>query len=34
MFPKPEVLEEMYRFIKVQLFTDREGEVYEKQQKF
>ncbi len=34
MFPKPEVLAEMNRFVKVQLFTDGDGEVYEKQQKF
>lgn len=34
MFPKPEVLTEMNKFIKVQLFTDGEGEIYEKQQKF
>ena len=34
MFPKPEVAAEMDKFVKVQLFTDGEGEVYEKQQKF
>ena len=34
MFPKPEVNAEMSKFIKVQLFTDGEGEIYEKQQKF
>lgn len=34
MFPKPEVDGEMKKFVKVQLFTDGEGEIYEKQQKF
>lgn len=34
MFPKPEVDAELRKFIKVQLFTDGDGEVYEKQQKF
>ncbi|MCC7307255.1 MAG: thioredoxin family protein [Acidobacteria bacterium] len=34
MFPKAEVLKEMDRFVKVQLFTDGEGEIYEQQQKF
>jgi thiol:disulfide interchange protein DsbD len=34
MFPKPEVKAEMNKFVKVQLFTDGEGEIYEKQQKF
>ncbi len=34
MFPKPEVRAEMDKFVKVQLFTDGEGEIYEKQQKF
>lgn len=34
MFPKSEVLAEMNRFVKVQLFTDGEGEIYEKQQRF
>jgi hypothetical protein len=34
MFPEPEVAAEMKKFIKVQLFTDGDGEIYEKQQKF
>ena len=34
MFPKAEVQSEMDKFVKVQLFTDGEGEIYEKQQKF
>jgi thiol:disulfide interchange protein DsbD len=34
MFPKPEVDTELKKFVKVQLFTDGEGEIYEKQQKF
>ena len=34
MFPKPEVQAELNKFIKVQLFTDGEGEIYERQQKF
>ena len=34
MFPRPEVAAEMGRFVKVQLFTDGDGEIYEKQQKF
>lgn len=34
MFPKLEVDAELSKFIKVQLFTDGDGEVYEKQQKF
>jgi thiol:disulfide interchange protein len=32
MFPKPKVAVEMAKFIKVQLFTGGEGEIYEKQQ--
>ncbi len=34
MFPKAEVQTELNKFVKVQLFTDGEGEIYEKQQKF
>jgi len=34
MFPKPEVEAELAKFVKVQLFTDGEGEIYEKQQQF
>ena len=34
MFPKPDVQAELNKFIKVQLFTDGEGEIYERQQKF
>ena len=34
MFPKPAVKSELERFVKVQLFTDGEGEIYERQQKF
>lgn len=34
MFPKPEVNTELNKFVKVQLFTDGDGEIYEKQQKF
>ncbi|MGI8469943.1 MAG: cytochrome c biogenesis protein CcdA [Pyrinomonadaceae bacterium] len=34
MFPKPEVQAELNKFVKVQLFTDGEGEIYERQQKF
>ncbi|HRH46610.1 MAG TPA: thioredoxin family protein, partial [Pyrinomonadaceae bacterium] len=34
MFPKPEVQTELNKFVKAQLFTDGDGEIYEKQQKF
>jgi thiol:disulfide interchange protein DsbD len=34
MFPKADVQTELNKFVKVQLFTDGEGEIYEKQQKF
>lgn len=34
MFQKPEVSAALDRFVKVQLFTDGAGEVYEKQQRF
>lgn len=34
MFPKTEVQSEMAKFVKVQLYTDGDGEIYEKQQKF
>lgn len=34
VFPKPEVETELNKFVKVKLFTDGIGEVYEKQQKY
>lgn len=33
MFPKPEVAREMAKFVRVRLYTDGQGEVYERQQK-
>lgn len=33
MFPRPEVAKEMANFIRVRLYTDGEGELYERQQK-
>jgi thiol:disulfide interchange protein len=34
MFPRPEVRSELERFVRVKLYTDGEGEMYEKHQKF
>jgi thiol:disulfide interchange protein len=34
MFPRPEVRTELERFVRVKLYTDGEGELYEKHQKF
>jgi thiol:disulfide interchange protein len=33
MFPKPEVKQELLKFVTVRLYTDGKGEIYEKQQK-
>lgn len=33
MFPRPEVANEMDKFVRVRLYTDGDGELYEKQQK-
>lgn len=34
MFPRPEVRTELERFVRVKLYTDGEGELYEKHQRF
>ncbi len=34
VFPKKEVQAEMSKFVLVKLYTDGEGEIYERQQKF
>ena len=34
MFPRPEVRDELNRFVRVKLYTDGEGELYERHQKF
>jgi uncharacterized protein YyaL (SSP411 family) len=34
MFPRPEIRAELERFVRVRLYTDGEGELYEKHQQF
>lgn len=34
MFPRPEIRDELERFVRVKLYTDGEGELYEKHQQF
>lgn len=34
MFPRPEVRAELERFVRVKLYTDGDGEKYEKHQRF